>query len=317
MPSAPFFSVIIPTYNRADKVVRAVKSVLAQTWQDYEIVVIDDGSTDNTADALKPFEQQIRYFYTPNGGVAAARNYGIAQSKGQYLAFLDADDRWLPEMLDRAAQEAQSHPSVGLLCSGAQYVDENGHTLWTVVPQPDLKNAYRALLHANFVITSGAVVQKSCLDTIEKFDATLHPCEDWDLWIRLVRNHRVQTIPGAWVLYEYSGESKLTSNYQRWLESHDRVLEKAFAADPSLNRRDKRSIRASLSYIKGRICLEAGDDRMARFWFWRTITQNPFLWKAWVYCAVFYLPFLRARLPQRVKIALRLPEAWQTQNNRP
>ncbi len=97
----PAVSVIIPTYNSAHFVVEAVESVLAQTWQDLEIVVIDDGSTDETAAVMTRFGPPVRYIQQRNGGVAVARNKGIRESSGKYIAFLDADDTWLPEKLEK------------------------------------------------------------------------------------------------------------------------------------------------------------------------------------------------------------------------
>jgi glycosyltransferase involved in cell wall biosynthesis len=99
MPNNPSVSVIIPTYNRARFVTAAIDSVLAQTYKDYEITVVDDGSTDNTREVLKPYMDRIRYIYQENSGVSHARNVGIRDSTGQLIAFLDSDDRWLPDKL--------------------------------------------------------------------------------------------------------------------------------------------------------------------------------------------------------------------------
>ncbi|MBM2835200.1 MAG: glycosyl transferase [Candidatus Brocadiaceae bacterium] len=93
-------SVVIPTYNRAPYVIMAIESVLAQSYQDYEIIVVDDGSTDGTRDVLEPYRDRIRYMYQDNKGVSAARNTGIQESRGEWIAFLDSDDEWLPNKLE-------------------------------------------------------------------------------------------------------------------------------------------------------------------------------------------------------------------------
>ncbi|MGB4270042.1 MAG: glycosyltransferase family A protein, partial [Spirochaetota bacterium] len=95
----PFFSVVIPTFNRAHLITRAVESVLMQKFTDYECLVIDDGSTDNTFQVLSPYTKQIQYIYTQHAGVSKARNRGIQQAQGEWIAFLDSDDMWLPEKL--------------------------------------------------------------------------------------------------------------------------------------------------------------------------------------------------------------------------
>src|SRR4030042_1119324 len=116
MSAKPCVSVIIPTYNRAALVAEAVASVLAQTWRDFEVLVVDDGSTDGTAAALAPFAGQVTVLHRPSrGGVSAARNRGIAAARGQWLAFLDSDDLWLPEKLSRQWAFLEAHPKL-LLC---------------------------------------------------------------------------------------------------------------------------------------------------------------------------------------------------------
>ena len=112
MTSSPVFSVIIPTFNRADLVLNAVISVLEQTFSNYEVVVVDDGSTDETRALLQPYADRIRYFYQENAGVSAARNRGIAESRGEYLAFLDSDDLFAPRMLEEAKRTFECHPEV-------------------------------------------------------------------------------------------------------------------------------------------------------------------------------------------------------------
>jgi glycosyltransferase involved in cell wall biosynthesis len=307
MPEFPFFSVVIPTYNRASKVVRTVESVLAQTYQDFEILVVDDGSTDNTAEVLKPFQPRIRYYRTANQGASTARNEGISHATGRYIAFLDADDRWLPEMLEKSAQTIQSHPGAGLFYTGACYIDEVGRVLWEVPPRPARMSTYHNLLRANFLVCSGTIVKKELL-AAELFDPRLVNCADWDLWIRLARQAPIQPIPGTWVLYEYAAKGKLTSDIYRWIEYHDRVIEKAFQADATLKLAEKRQIVSSVAYLKGRICLEAGSDRDAQGWFVDSLHSTPLRWKAWIYLILLTLPTLRRHLPARIKTALRLPE---------
>jgi glycosyltransferase involved in cell wall biosynthesis len=115
MSAKPCVSVIIPTYNRAALVAEAVASVLAQTWRDFEVLVVDDGSTDHTATALAPFAGQVRVVRRPSrGGVSAARNRGIAAARGQWLAFLDSDDLWLPEKLSRLGAFLKAQPGLRL-----------------------------------------------------------------------------------------------------------------------------------------------------------------------------------------------------------
>ena len=306
---APLFSVIIPTYNRAGKCIRAVESVLQQTCQDYELWVIDDGSIDETQTVLKPYENRLHYHYQPNQGVSVARNTGIRLSHGRYLAFLDADDRWVPGKLAAVAAAVQENPDVGMFYSSAAFVDEQGCFLWTVKARNAKGNAYFALLSEDFIVFSSTVLKRDCLDRLGIFDPQLHSSQDWDLIIRVARNYPIIPLSPVLVLYEYDAPDKITKNYRRWIAEHDQVLEKAFQDDPNLGPSQKRQIFASTAYIKGRICLQARDDVKALAWFQQSVRLNIKKWKSWIYVILLRFPLIRRNLPGRIKLALRLPES--------
>ncbi|MGH2651386.1 MAG: glycosyltransferase family 2 protein, partial [Actinomycetota bacterium] len=130
-------AVIVPTYNRAEKVVEAIRSVLAQTHGDYEVWVVDDGSTDETASAVKPLlGERVHYVHQPNGGVTRARNHGIRRSHGDYVALLDSDDTCLPERLERQTGILDANPEAGLVFSDLWkvYPDGGRHRFTETVP---------------------------------------------------------------------------------------------------------------------------------------------------------------------------------------
>jgi glycosyltransferase involved in cell wall biosynthesis len=305
---SPLFSVIIPTYNRARKVVRAVQSVMAQTFDDYEIWVIDDGSTDDTYGALSCLKDgRINYVCQSNSGVAIARNTGIARARGKYIAFLDSDDRWYPTKLERAARAIHAHPDVGLFYSRVEYVRETGAKLWAPNIRNVGDNGYRALLVGNFVAMSAAVVKKSCFDLVGVFD--IPDCEDWDMWIRIARFFPIRMIDEALVIIEHlSSDSR--SSYQYLGNVHDNVLDKAFRADPQLREALKRRARAGVACTKGRICLWAGEEASALKEFRQSVSLNRANWRALIYLGLLSFPLLRRQLPRRIKRAIRLPEAY-------
>jgi glycosyltransferase involved in cell wall biosynthesis len=181
-------SVIIPTYNRREYVQEAINSVLSQTYTNYEIIVVDDGSTDGTAAALARYGNRIRFLAQPNSGVAAARNSGIQASKGTLIAFLDADDLFtsihlatLTAILDRSGAEAPDW--VG---GTWRYIDAAGTPLTSVAGQsehPDLTT--RGLLFSWPVQPSGVLVRRQWLEKVGGFDQTLSRAEECDLWLRL------------------------------------------------------------------------------------------------------------------------------------
>jgi len=182
----PTVSVIIPTYNRAYLIGKAIKSVLNQTYQDYEIIVVDDGSTDNTEEIVKSFNNFIiRYIsHGDNRAASVARNTGIKTCQGEYIAFLDSDDEWLPEKLDQQIKVFQDASSeVGAVYSEVIYMDENGKNM--NIKLHNSKKAkgyiYEDLLVRNYVSTSALLIKKECFDRAGLFDVSLNFHEDWDM----------------------------------------------------------------------------------------------------------------------------------------
>jgi glycosyltransferase involved in cell wall biosynthesis len=177
-------SVVIPTYNSGPLVVEAVESVLAQTRQPEEIIVVDDGSTDDTEERLGPFGNRIRTIRQANGGVAKARNAGLQASSGDVIAFLDADDAWHPAKLERQLSVLQRCPKVGLLATQltpwpGTFVDVDQDSLGTLS-----MISLAAMLLANPVATSSVLVRKSVVDRVGEFDTQLRGPEDYDFWLR-------------------------------------------------------------------------------------------------------------------------------------
>jgi glycosyltransferase involved in cell wall biosynthesis len=182
----PKVSVIIPTYNCEKYIAKAVESVLQQQDCSYEVIIIDDGSTDNTREVLAPLSNFIRYIRQDNQGVAVARNHGIAMAKGSFIAFLDADDYFLPGKLAAQAAMFAKRPNLGIVHSGWQRVDSQGRKLieicpWENVPQLDLEN----WLRWKPVLPSAMMFRREWLEYVGGFDPRFPPAEDTDLVLRL------------------------------------------------------------------------------------------------------------------------------------
>jgi glycosyltransferase involved in cell wall biosynthesis len=184
--AAPKVSVIIPTYNCERYIAKAVESVLQQQDCSYEIIIIDDGSTDNTKEILAPLSNFVRYIRQENRGVAVARNHGIAEAKGDFIAFLDADDYFLPGKLAAQAAIFAKRPNLGIVHSGWERVDNQGKKLveirpWENVPQLDLEN----WLRWKPVLPSAMMFRREWLEYVGGFDSRFPPAEDTDLVLRL------------------------------------------------------------------------------------------------------------------------------------
>ncbi|MBR8838295.1 MAG: glycosyltransferase [Stigonema ocellatum SAG 48.90 = DSM 106950] len=225
----PTVSVIISTYKRANLVSQAIESVLAQTYTDYEIIVVNDGSPDNTKEVLDQFGDHITAIHQENQGVSAARNAGIRAAQGQYIAFLDDDDLWLPNKLEKQIACLESNPKIGLVYSDMFCFDENGvfpHTWAKANPTPPIQECW-ILFVRNFIPTPSVVVRQECLDKVGLFDETLTTCEDYDLWLRIIEKWSVHFLNEPLVRYRRSANS-LQSNEDQQLVNWLRVKENAF-----------------------------------------------------------------------------------------
>jgi glycosyltransferase involved in cell wall biosynthesis len=190
----PSISVIIPAFNARAYIAHALASVLAQSRPADEIILIDDGSTDDTASALQPFNSRIRYIRQPNQGAAAARNAGIAVSRGEYIAFLDADDLWHPRKLELQSKALTSRPDLALL--GTQ-------TFPAGSPLPNIDGAaniscdpisWPRLVVKNRFVTSSILAHRRRIEEIGLFDPSLHGPEDHDLWARVAERYAVANL---------------------------------------------------------------------------------------------------------------------------
>ena len=196
----PRVSVIIPTYNRKDYVQEAIDSVLAQTFTDYEIIVVDDGSTDGTGEVLQAkYGDRIRYVWQENQGESVARNRGIEMAQGEYIALLDSDDLWLPEKLEKQVAYLEAHPDVGMVFSQAWQIDAEGNRISDrkmnhgVTPE---SLTLQALCFSNCIaVPSTAVLTASLLQTVGGFDPAIRYGEVYDLFLRVRLHAAISIVP--------------------------------------------------------------------------------------------------------------------------
>lgn len=207
-------SVIIPTYNRARCVLRAVDSALSQGLADLEVVVVDDGSSDETGEVLLPLRGAITYVaHDVNRGVASARNTGIRCSRAPFIAFLDSDDFWLAGKLTAQLAFFRDHPDA-LACQTQEIWVRNGRR---VNPQrKHLKpsgDIFEPSLKRCLVSPSAVMLRRSLLDEIGLFDEELPACEDYDLWLRVACRHPIYLIDEIWVVKEGGHADQLSKRF--------------------------------------------------------------------------------------------------------
>jgi glycosyltransferase involved in cell wall biosynthesis len=197
--NAPLVSVIIPAFNAASTIQSTLDSVLQQTFTDLEVIIVDDGSTDDTAEKVRACaDRRIVYTYQPNSERAVARNNGIAHSRGCFCAFIDADDLWLPEKLEKQIPLLSSNPALGLVyCDLFQFDHTTNQNLTRFGKKEKFyrgKIDITKLLRVNFIQSPTPVVRRAALDQVGGFDSDLIPVEDWDLWIRIAYRYPIDFV---------------------------------------------------------------------------------------------------------------------------
>jgi len=222
-------SAIIPTYNCAHLLPQAIESAIHQSHRLGEIIVVDDGSTDNTEECVRPFLSQIRYVKQENRGLAGARNRGIRESTTEFVAFLDADDVWLFEKTEKQLSAFGSLPDVALTFTDALVLSPSGKTMPTFMFGKGAREGYvfDVLLRSSFILPSTVMIRRSCFEDVGLFDEGLTCVEDLDLWLRISRKYQVKMVAeplAVWRRQEDSLTSKITNMaygsiqvYRKWL----------------------------------------------------------------------------------------------------
>lgn len=233
----PLVSVIIPTYNYGRFVGDAVESALTQTYRPIEIILVDDGSTDDTGTRAQKYQGRIRYIPQENQGLSAARNTGIKEAKGEYIAILDSDDIWLPDKLKKQMDEFSRDKSLGLVSCGELLMDDQEKVTRENIYKdyPNRDEFLKKLMIRNIVSGgSAAVIKKECFNRVGLFDATLRSAEDWDMWLRIGQHFNVKVLQECLVKVRI-GSTNMSSikNAERMLEYEIKTLDKHWERNPS------------------------------------------------------------------------------------
>jgi glycosyltransferase involved in cell wall biosynthesis len=225
--SMPLVSVIIPTYNRARLLAQTLESVRAQSVRDYEIVVVDDGSTDTTAELLDGLGYAIQVCRIKHSGQSAARNAGLRKARGPLVAFLDSDDLWEPQFLEKMTRALEANSRLGFVYCDYSIFDDRGFVRCRdMAPEHKLEGRlFTPLLQCDFICTGAILIRRECFQQVGVFDPDLAMSEDWDMWLRLSLKHQAGYVDEPLARIRASPESP-SREPNRLYPMNLRVLEK-------------------------------------------------------------------------------------------
>lgn len=230
----PKVSVVIPAYNAMTYLPDTLNSVLKQTFSDFEVLIIDDGSTDyiQTWVAQNVTEPRIRLIAQANQGLSAARNTGIANAQGEYVAFLDADDLWESTKLEKQVHHLDNNSAVGVVYNWIGVIDAEGKPTGRVWGGNIEGDVLTEILQRNIIDCPSVLVRRKCFEDVGVFDRTLRSVEDWDMWIRIASRYPFAVTKEPLVYYRQHA-SNMSKNWRVMEQAFHQVIEKSFQSVPS------------------------------------------------------------------------------------
>jgi glycosyltransferase involved in cell wall biosynthesis len=277
-------SVIIPAYNMARFLPQAVESVLAQSYGNLEIQIIDDGSKDDTPEVVRQWQSnpRVRVHRQANGGLSHARNQGVALTRGSFVALLDADDIWLPQKLALQMPLFRGRPELGVVYSDYVRMDEEGKPLPNGPTRMHRGSISGPLLIENFVPASTAVVRRGCFERCGGFDVALRTGEDYEMWLRLSAHFQFDFIAEPTMRYR-TGGWQMSTDYRGRYETAIRVMQGFLDKNPDAV--DGRVVRSAWAHTytgRGNVTLWRGHDRInALRDYLKALSFRPGYWPAW------------------------------------
>lgn len=294
-------SALIPTYNSGAFICDAVESVLAQTYPLHEIIIVDDGSTDDTHARLLGYGTRIKYIYQPNAGPPAARNTGLSHVTGDFIALLDSDDLWVPEKLALQMNYFEKHPACGLVYSDMKTFDASGIIEESVKISRKLTlpsgRVFSQLFDETLFQTSAVVIRKECVDAIGGFDTKLRMGDDYEYFLRIARHYELGYVDRPLVLYrQHSGQGTRTwgKQLQQGVPWEVLLLQKVLQSYPeSIKELGKSRVHRRLArsyFALAYACLNEGEHLIARRLLRAALSHRPGHLGYWRYYLMAFCP---------------------------
>lgn len=297
--SAPMRSevaVILPCYNVENYLQRALNSALSQSYSDFRIYAVNDGSTDRTVQILEANSHFCSFVTRPHGGPAAARNRAIQMSSSPFLAFLDADDEWLPQKLARQMALLKQDPALGLVCSlcSVRAPGTHGGAVFPALNAPHSGRLFERLIRNCFIFTPTVVVRRSCLEDAGLFNESLLTSEDFNLWLRIAARWKIALLPEVLAItHKRRGSLSATIPPELRLGNGVAAIEDVRSRCPQLTAAEERALRAALAerlYFEGSYLLSRGAKAVARTKLAAARELQITHWRALAKLALSFLP---------------------------
>ena len=289
-------TVVIPCYNAASRLARALDSALAQTHVDLSLYMIDDGSTDETPNILKRYSDYGISIHQQRSGQAAARNRGIRMSSSPYIAFLDADDYWFPEKLERQIALLRQNPSVGLVCSDCATLKEGrlAGSFFEGSKVPQTGKLFEQLARECFIFTPTVVVRRKCLEEIGLFNESLAVSEDFNLWLRIAARWEIAVVPEVLAVREIRPEGlSLGTRPEIYLQNGISALEDVKSVCNGLSPGESHALERAIAercYVYGSHLLSSGVRNESRIQLANALRRHPAHLRAWIKLGLSWLP---------------------------
>lgn len=282
--SGPIVSIVTPTFNRAKYIRLAVESVLAQTERRWELLIVDDGSTDDTATVLQPYlsDPRINYIYQSNRGQSAARNVALDKARGAYVGFLDSDDIWFPEKLERQLQLFERHPDAHIVHGDETTIDENGDEISRKNMRRYSGRITPQLLADNSVSITTALVRRECFDVMGGFDPKYGVADDYELWLRFSARYSFLYDPGLVAGYRVMPDQISSDKRRRFAANERIILDFLERHGDCLSSTERRKGLAMFFTRKARYFASVGEFRTAAKAISRSLVYapaNPVVWR--------------------------------------
>jgi cellulose synthase/poly-beta-1,6-N-acetylglucosamine synthase-like glycosyltransferase len=289
-------AVIVPCYNVASYLQRALNSVFAQTFSNFHIYAVDDGSTDGTLSVLEANAPRCSFVSQSRCGPAAARNRAIHMSNSPFIAFLDADDEWLPQKLERQIALMKQDPTLGLVCSACLVRALSGKT-HVISSPPPVRGPGRLFHHLArncFVFAPTVVVRRPCLEEVGYFNESLAVCEDFNLWLRIAANWSIAYLPEALAItHKRTGSLSESIPPEERLKNGVYALEHVQASCSRLSPTETQALRYALAerfYFYGSLLLHTGPKESSRAKLLAALKLRPACWRGLLKLFLSFLP---------------------------